>query len=329
MERRGEIAASLHRRCLKRHMRYFAAVLLLLVCCLLFGLRREARSSLGEDAATYAAPRKIATITDPALGEISGMTASRTARGLWWVHNDSGDRARLYVVDSNGALRARFMVTGARARDWEDLASGPGRDGKPALYIADIGDNSRVRDDLMIYRVQEPDLSKGLMDGVTAQAESFPFRYPDGRHDAESLIVDPKTGQPYIVTKTMPPPCAVYRFPMPLKANQRVTLEKVRGKAVDQISRLLLTTGAAASPDGKRVVVRTYFAALELTRPDGGNFESIFNSTPVSVNIAGERQGEAVCYSADGAAIITTSEKVPAPIYELKRRRANAAASRP
>ncbi len=236
------------------------------------------------------------------------------------MHNDSGDQARLYAVDGKGALRARFTVTGARARDWEDLGSGPGRDGKPALYIADIGDNGRVRDDLVIYRVPEPDLSKGLRDGATAQAEAFPFRYPAWRHDAESLIVDPKSGQPYLVTKTMAPPCAVYRFPMPLRAGQRVTLEKVEGRAVESISKLLLATGAAASPDGSRVVIRTYFTALELVRPAGGKFDSLFQSAPVTIKIAGERQGESVCYSADGTAIHTTSEKTPAPIYELKRR---------
>ena len=297
-------------------MQYRGWLVLVLVLVGLLSLR----AGQLDGRAGYDEPRRIATITDPALGEVSGMTASRTGRGLWWMHNDSGDQARLYAVDGKGALRARFTVTGARARDWEDLGSGPGRDGKPALYIADIGDNGRVRDDLVIYRVPEPDLSKGLRDGATAQAEAFPFRYPDGRHDAESLIVDPKSGQPYLVTKTMAPPCAVYRFPMPLRAGQRVTLEKVEGRAVESISKLLLATGAAASPDGSRVVIRTYFTALELVRPAGGKFDSLFQSAPVTIKIAGERQGESVCYSADGTAIHTTSEKTPAPIYELKRR---------
>ncbi len=268
---------------------------------------------------SYSEPKEIATITDGTLAEISGMTAARTARGYWWVHNDSGDSARLYVVDAKGALRGKYTVRGARNRDWEDMASGPGRDGKPALYIGDIGDNGRVRNDLTLYRIKEPDLSRGTLNGETEAAEAFPFKYPDGRHDAEALIVDPKTGRPYLVTKTMSPPCAVYRFPMPLKANQRVTLEKVQGKAVEQISRLMLATGAAVSPDGRRVVIRTYFTALELIRPVNGEFESIFNTTPTTLRIAAERQGEAICYSRDGAAIFTTSEKVPAPIYEMKR----------
>ncbi len=291
---------------------------LVLLCFCLLEFREPLRSSQPGNSSNYDEPQQIATINDPELAEISGMTPSRTGRGFWWVHNDSGDRARIYVVDLKGDLRARFTVTGARNRDWEDMAHGPGRDGKPALYIGDIGDNGRVRNDLTLYRVKEPDLSKGVKDGVTDQAESFPFRYPDGRHDAESLIVDPKSGRPYLVTKTFSPPCGVYRFPMPLKPNQRVTLEQVEGKAVEPISKLLLTTGAAVSPDGRRVVVRTYFTAVEMVRADGGNFESIFNSTPTPIKIAAERQGEAISYSADGRAIATTSEKIPAPIYQLR-----------
>ncbi|MGH9837846.1 MAG: hypothetical protein ACREEM_03590 [Blastocatellia bacterium] len=292
----------------------------LFLFCLCLSLEAKGTVRISNNS-TYSAPVQIGVINDAVLSEISGLAPSRTGKGLWWVHNDSGDRARLYVVNSKGALLARFTVTGARNRDWEDLAGGPGRDGKPALYIGDIGDNSRVRDDLKLYRVKEPDLSKGATDGETETAEAFPFRYPDGRHDAESLIVDPKSGRPYIVTKTFSPPCGVYRFPMPLRAGQRVTLEKVEGRAVEPISKLLLATGAAASPDGKRVIVRTYFTALEMTRADGGSFDSLFNSTPTPVKIASERQGEAISYSADGKSIITTSEKVPAPIHQIKRSR--------
>jgi len=225
----------------------------------------------------------------------------------------------VYVINAKGKLLARFTVPGARHRDWEDMAGGPGRDGKPALYIGDIGDNARSRDDLTLYRVKEPDLAKGAESGETETAEAFPFRYPDGRHDAEALFVDPKSGCPYIVTKTMSPPGGVYRFPMPLRVGHKVTLEKVSGEAVKRISQLLLVTGASASPDGRRVIVRTYFAAFELARAKSGPFESLFDSTPIPVKIASERQGEAISFAPDGQSILTVSEKIPAPIYQIKR----------
>ncbi len=286
-----------------------------IVCVLPVGVGPAGAS----EGAAYSAPEQVGVINDAALGEISGLTPSRTGKGLWWVHNDSGDRARLYVINSRGRLLARFTVAGARHRDWEDLASGPGRDGKPALYIADFGDNARRRDDLMLYRVKEPDLSKGVKDGVTQAAEAFPFEYPDGHHDAEALLVDPKSGRPYVVTKSFRPPCGVYRFPLPLRPDEKVTLEKVSGAGAERISQLTLVTGAAASPDGRRAVVRTYFGAYELARDAGESFESIFNATPVSVALAQEKQGEAISYAPDGRSIFTVSERIPAPIFQIKR----------
>jgi hypothetical protein len=275
------------------------------------------------NVASYAAAKPLGTITDAQLTEISGLTPSRTGRGVWWVHNDSGDQPRIFAINNRGQLLARFRVTEAKNVDWEDLASGPGPDGTPALYVADIGNNSASRSELTLYRVPEPNLGnasvKNVLMGETAAAEAFPFRYPDGKHDAEAIFLDPQSGRPYIVTKKMTPPCAVYRFPMPLQPGKTVILEKVKlGNAIQPISQLALVTGAATSPDGKRVVIRTYFTALELTRT-GGKFETLFNVEPRTIKIPLEKQGEAISYTLDGQALVTTSEKIPAPLFQMLR----------
>lgn len=271
----------------------------------------------------YEAAKPLGTITDAQLTEISGLAPSRTTRGVWWVHNDSGDQPRIFAVNNRGQLLARFTVTEAKNVDWEDMASGPGPDGKPALYLADIGNNSASRGELTLYRVAEPSFakatSKNILIGETEAAEALPFRYPDGKHDAEAIFLDPQSGRPYIVTKKMTPPCAVYRFPMPLQPGKTVTLEKVKtGKAIQPISQLALVTGAATSPDGRRVVIRTYFTALELART-GGKFETLFNAEPQTIKIPLEKQGEAISYTADGKALVTTSEKIPAPLFQMLR----------
>jgi hypothetical protein len=272
---------------------------------------------------SYETAKPLGTITDSQLTEISGLTPSRRAKGVWWVHNDSGDQPRIFAVNNRGQLLARFTVTDAKNVDWEDMASGPGPDGKPALYLADTGNNSASRGELTLYRVAEPSLgtasSKNVLIGETAAAEAFPFRYPDGKHDAEAIFLDPQSGRPYIVTKKMTPPCAVYRVPLPLQPGKTVTLEKVKtGKAIQAISQLALVTGAATSPDGKRVVIRTYFTAVELART-GGKFESLFNAEPQTIKIPLEKQGEAISYTADGKALVTTSEKIPAPLFQMLR----------
>jgi len=280
-------------------------------------MRQLGKTSSGLEI--YSEASQIGTITDPSLAEISGMTPARTGKGLWWVHNDSGGKPRLYLINSTGKLVGQFAVTGATNRDWEDIASGPGRGGVPSLYIGEIGDNARKYEEYIIYRVKEPNLAKGRLNGTTEPAEHLRFRYPDGKHDAEALFIDPQNGRPYIVTKKMTPPCGVYRFPLPLRPNETVTLEKVPGHAVDRISNLMMVTGAAASPDGTRVVVRSYFTAVEITKNHSSPFETIFNNSPQIIKIPFERQGEAISYTPDGKALVMTSEGLPAPIFHMIR----------
>lgn len=270
-------------------------------------------------ANAYEEAELIGKITTGSLAEVSGITASRLAPSVFWVHNDSGDKARIYAIDVKGKLLAKFDVPGAENKDWEDIASGPGADGKPALYIADTGDNDHAHETSTIYRVREPEISDNKK-SATEPAEAFPFSYPDGRHDCEALLIDPLSGEIYFVTKTMREDCAVYRYPMPLKANQKVVLEKVRGQKIKSVTQLRMVTGASVAPDGSRAVIRTYFGAFELQRPKGKAFGTIFDSEPTTLKVPLMGQAEAIAYSADGKSIVMTSEKLPAPIYQLTRK---------
>jgi hypothetical protein len=268
----------------------------------------------------YDEPQQVGTITAPELAEISGLAPGRAARGVWWAHNDSNGKARIYAVSETGQLLARFDVTGATNVDWEDIASAPGADSRPALYIADTGNNGGDRDGHTIYRVREPQLVGGLKSGLTEAAEAFHFRYPDGRHDAEAIFVDPDSRRVYVITKTLREDCRVYRFPHPPRAGEQVTLEPVTGRHVAAVERLRLVTGAAASPDGSRVVVRTYFSAFEFQRARGDGFESLFDREPTAIKLPQTRQGEAIAYSADGQSLVTTSERLPAPLHRMTRK---------
>ena len=85
------------------------------------------------------------TIASPSVVEASGIAASWRVNGVWWVHNDSGDSARVFAIGSDGRDLGEFALSGATAVDWEDIVAGPG----PAfavsyLYLADIGDNAKT-----------------------------------------------------------------------------------------------------------------------------------------------------------------------------------------
>ena len=85
---------------------------------------------------------------------------------------------------------ADLDVPGAEAVDWEDLALGPGPGGRPLLYLGDIGDNREARETVDVYRVPEPRATSGAT--ATAPATRLRLRYPDGAHDAETLLVAPR-----------------------------------------------------------------------------------------------------------------------------------------
>src|SRR5215213_1113502 len=107
-----------------------------------------------------AAPVQLATLEDRRVGESSGLVASRRTPGLFWTHNDSGDGLFVYAFDRAGRSRGTFRVSGAQARDWEDIAAGPGpARGQSYLYAADIGDNGRGREFVVVYRFPEPEVS--------------------------------------------------------------------------------------------------------------------------------------------------------------------------
>lgn len=263
----------------------------------------------------YGPPVRLAYLQDELITESSGIAASRRRHDLFWTHNDSGDEPLLYAFDRHGRALGTFAVTGATAIDWEDIAAGPGPAG-PSLYIGDIGDNGRRRDDCVVYRVPEPRVSTTRASDIaeTAAAERFPFRFPDGRRNAETLMVHPRSGEVYIVTKGEDPP-VVYRFPRPLRRDQRVTLERVA--TLGGIFAHL--TGGDIAPDGRRLVVRDYLLAYEYFLPVGRPFTAIFRAKPVRIRLANERQGEAITYRSDGCALLTTSEGRPTPLHELLR----------
>lgn len=242
------------------------------------------------------------------IRESSGVAVSRRHPGVFWTHNDSGNEPEIFAINSAGKLLAQVRVTGARNQDWEDIALGPCPAGQ-CLYIGDIGDSRGKGDDLVIYRVPEPNPRSR----ATAQAERFRVRFPDGPRDAEALFVLP-SGELYIISKERQ--AALYRYPLPLRARQTVTLERVRELDVGSDDRV---TGADATPDGKWVAVRTnsllaLYRTPELLRGSG--------SASFRMDLAplGEIQGEGVAIGADGTVVLTSeggSKRAPGTLARL------------
>ena len=116
-----------------------------------------------KNGAAYSARAVEAVGTLPReLDESSGIVVSRIQPGVFWSHNDSGDRPNLHAIDRSGRLLATIRIGNATAVDWEDMSSGPCPRRIPSshcLYIADTGNNSRARTAFTVYVVAEPVLA--------------------------------------------------------------------------------------------------------------------------------------------------------------------------
>jgi hypothetical protein len=268
---------------------------------------------------------RLATVTDPDITESSGVVASRRYPGWYWTHNDSGDGPRVFLFDLQGTVRARVTVEGANAIDWEDIAMGPGpRRGAFYLYAGDIGDNERNRHEVQVYRFAEPTVGVRAAPG----AERFRFRYPDRPHDAEALLVHPKSGDLYIVTKAKgeDTETLVFKAKAPLRAGDVTTLARVASLHFPGESPLMLligrVTGGDVAPDGRRLMLCDYQRGWEYTMPAAAmTFDDIWGVEPSPVDLGQRKQGESVCYRLDGQAVIATSEGTPMPIFQTLRER--------
>ena len=133
---------------------------------------------------------------DAQIDESSGLGTSSYGDGIVYTHNDSGDTARFFAVNSSGATVAIYTLKGATAHDWEDMETGTDASGKPVLYFGDIGDNSAKRTEIDVYQVPEPRGPSANVPWIR-----YRFAYPDGPHNAETLMVDPHTHRIFIASK--------------------------------------------------------------------------------------------------------------------------------
>jgi hypothetical protein len=253
-------------------------------------------------------------VAQPDLTEISGVAASRQSPGVLWMHNDSGGDAEVFAVGVDGAPRGDYALDGADARDWEDIALGPGPDeGVDDLYLADIGDNTSERSDVTVYRVAEPAVAAGdAGDQTLSGVESITLTYADGARDAETLLSDPVTGDLFVVSKQWDrQPAGVYRIPAGTADGASVTMERVADAGVPLGE---LATSGDISADGSLIAVRTYQSVLLWDRAPGQTVDQALAGEPCKAAATSELQGEAVALLPEGGAYVTVSEGQSPPI---------------
>ncbi|MFC6882766.1 hypothetical protein [Actinomadura yumaensis] len=249
-----------------------------------------------------AADRNVAfTITDPRITESSGLAVSRKHPGITYTHNDSGGVAQVFALGPDGTTRAVLTFAGARARDWEAMAVGADERGRPAIYVADIGDNlGGAWPYVTVYRIPEPE----RMRSQTLRATAFKIKYEDGPRNAETMMINPRTNRLYIASKLFSG--ALYEAPKRLRAQGFNRMRKVGDAPA-------IATDGAFAPDGRSYVIRTYFGArVYSVNADGRPGKSLR-----SVSLPMQEQGESIAYTADGRSLLAGSEGSGQPVYKV------------
>ncbi|MDC0720989.1 hypothetical protein [Nannocystis bainbridge] len=253
---------------------------------------------------------QVSIVADDDIHETSGLIASRTQTDVFWLHNDSGDGPRFFAIDPTGARLGAFEVDGAQAVDWEDMSSGPGPTAGEWLYFGDIGDNPESRQSITVYRVPEPDAAAAGGETVTIEGvEAIELTYPDEPHNAETLLVDPQTGDLVIVAKG--DPTRIFRLPGPVAAGGPYVLEEVAPIQFPAV----VATGGDISPAGDFIAVRTYGQAFLWLRLPGDSIADAFAGEPCTIPLAIETQGETLAIAPDASGYYTMSEGDAVPLW--------------
>ena len=249
-------------------------------------LTLEAAPALADD---------LFTIQDPAITESSAVVevGQGPDRRVLTI-NDSGDGPVVYVLDPRTGRTVGRSTYAGDAVDVEALTPGLGGD----VWVGDIGDNNGVRAGVQVYRL--PALRDGDREVPSTR---YDLAYPGGARDAETLLVQPRTGRLYVVSKEFMGG-TVYAAPRRLRSDGPNQLRPI-GRAPG------IVTDGAFFPDGRHVVLRDYSRAyvLDTTRVPWRSVGS--------VELPDQPQGEGVAVRADGRNLLVSSEGERQPVQAV------------
>jgi len=252
------------------------ATCLLVACLLVAGAARAA----ADDTVAF-------TIEDSRVTASSGLAADSNAH-VYWTVNDSGDSASAFALDETG----RVVGTTSFRADVTDVEAVAYADN--VLYVADIGDHNADRNHVTVYLLYNPQPNNG-----TVLYHAYDFAYPDGPHDAETLLVSPD-GQLYLVTKGSNG--GIYRAPAQPSRSQVNPLTRVAPAPP-------FVTDGQFLADG-RIAVRSY-VDVSILDPHQGYKVVARAATPY------QPQGESLTQSLDGSSLLVGSKGKRSTVYSM------------
>jgi hypothetical protein len=263
------------------------------------------------------------------LDETSGLQASHSAPGHYFLVNDGGNKPDIYVIDESGKHLGRIRISDAKNIDWEDIASAPDEHGGRLVVIGDIGDNETRRKSINLIFVTEPSPGEAGEYAVkTNSVHQLKLRYPDGPKDCESITWDPVDDRFLLLSKRIVP-TRIYAIERETALNTNSAILEYLGDMTPfrrPDARDIRALGKRArwsaqpvaidiSPDGREMVIMTYRSLHYFSRDDSQDWFQILTGESIELLGPPSAQEEAVGFSADGKQVLITAEKRHAPIY--------------
>ena len=276
----------------------------------------------------------LGTMKDKSISESSGLAYANVAAydGAFWTVNDSGHPPIVFLVGDNGKTKSQIKLQNARNIDWEAMCRFEYQ-GRSHLAIADVGDNSFNRKSYQLVCFPEPEKPKSE---VKVEPLVFDFKYEDKSLNCEAVCFEPETQSFWLVEKVYVDAAkadvpGIYTLKLAdLKprtspdANDEdeenpdgATKELPVARRIAKLPARNIT-GMSFSPDGTKLVVRTYFTAMLFTKPAGKSWEEVMqDAKPIMLPIPIQSQGEAICFTDDSRSLIVTSEQVRSTIWKI------------
>lgn len=282
---------------------------------------------------TFGSRETLGEIQNDEITEASGIVASIQQKGVFWTHNDSGNKNKIFAIDTAGNSLGEFTLDNIENRDWEDIAIEYNKeDSTTYLYLADIGDNEAQYTIKYIYKIPEPIIDfTDLPNKVTiSDIKTITFYYPDQNRDAETLLFDPITKDIFVVSKR-DSIAVLYCLPYPQSYSSGFEAEfasEFQLPQNDLDDEFNYITAGDISVDGTEILLKTYSEIFYWQRNTSKSIAETLAETPIKLpfqNSIDELQGEAICWNPfDDKGYFTLSEQLSSfPVYLYYYRRNN------
>jgi hypothetical protein len=215
---------------------------LLAAICLLITLPAPALAQVVEKKDDGREGTVVSSIDDDRIQESSGLAYSSKFPDIAYTLND--ENGPIYTIrPSTGKVVGTIKLDGVKLGDPESIYVDP----YGHLWIGDLGDNDEKRDDTAIYAFNEP----GAGNFQVKEMLRFPVSYEGGPANVEAMLINPISGQVYLVHKSKKKNRTIYELPNPLRNGQTNVARDLHKRMPDWV------TDGEFTPDGRRALIKT------------------------------------------------------------------------